>query len=99
MPDSAPTADPVRPPEWAPLLTLAEWKVATQVLGTERLTELHPLMSELTPSLRHAFVRHLPGLEGLAHGQAVILALARATDDPSACTGRLQSGHTEERRS
>jgi hypothetical protein len=56
-------------------------------------------MSELTPSLRHAFVRHLPGLEGLAHGQAVILALARPTDDPSACTGRLQSGHTEERRS
>jgi hypothetical protein len=69
------------PPEWMVLLTVDEWLLAVHVLGEDRLAELHALMSALSTSFRSSFVAHLSDLGGLAAGQAVLLALARATHD------------------
>ena len=69
------------PPEWMALLTIDEWLLAVHVLGEDRLAELHTLMSALSTSFRSSFVAHLSDLGGLAEGEAVLLALARATHD------------------
>jgi hypothetical protein len=65
------------PATWTDLLTHEEWRGAVEVLGRDRLEELHALMTELTPTLRRAFVANLDGLRHVRPGVAVIFALAR----------------------
>jgi hypothetical protein len=66
---------------WADLLSREDWEQAVEVIGESRLDELHPLMTRVSSTFRSTFVSHLTDLAHVPSGPAVILAIARASQD------------------
>jgi hypothetical protein len=70
------------PPAWRQLLSGSDYHAALAAIGAERLRELRPFLAEVSPAFRRRFLDHLcPLATHYQEGQAVILALARATDE------------------
>jgi len=78
----APNFPDVPPPAWSGVLSPSEWRTGVAAIGEDRLLELRPMLEELSPSFRAAFMGHLDTTARIAQeNRAVLLALARAADD------------------
>jgi hypothetical protein len=73
---------PQAPPAWSGVLSTDEWQTGVAAIGEARLLELRPMLEEVSPSFRAAFVGHLDATARVTkENRAVLLALARAADD------------------